>query len=232
MKRLFAATLLAMLLCACQMQPSEPSTEPIPTVTETRQTNAPVTIYSGATKHFLGDRGNGYDFSWEAEFPLEYVMIHFCSAVVEHPDDPYNMEYVRQTFIDADVSIHYIIDREGTVFCYVPESRRAWHAGVGEWLDDERYTNKMNFYSVGIELVGIGSQKDMAQFMTKSNYRKLDKSLIGFTDAQYDALKLLVEDVCRRNNIPLNREHVIGHQDFSPKKSDPGELFDWSRILP
>jgi dimethylamine--corrinoid protein Co-methyltransferase len=35
-----------------------------------------------------------------------------------------------------------------------------------------------------------------------------------------------------RNGIPMDREHVIGHQEYSPKKSDPGELFDWSKLIP
>ena len=57
-------------------------------------------------------------------------------------------------------------------------------------------------------------------------------AVLSLDPIAYDALKLLVADICQRNNIPLDREHVIGHQEFSPKKTDPGELFDWSRILP
>jgi len=78
----------------------------------------------------------------------------------------------------------------------------------------------------------MGSMSDMAPYLTKSEYKALDQSLMGFTDAQYDALKLLVADICRRNNIPLDRQHVIGHEEYNPRKNDPGELFDWSRILP
>ena len=86
--------------------------------------------------------------------------------------------------------------------------------------------------SMGIEVVGIGSEDDMSIYMSSSEYQTLDDSLKGFTDAQYEALKGLVSDICNRNNIPLNREHVIGHEDYSPQKTDPGELFDWSRIIP
>jgi len=241
MKRILACLLLALLLWGCTA--AQPETTEEPTQTTVLPTTEPetvppttqpprITVYPGAVEHYLGELGNGHDFSWEQEFPPEYVMIHFCSAVVNHRDDPYNMEYVRQTFIDADVSIHYILDRDGTVYCYVPEDRTAWHAGKGEWLGDEKYTNKMNKYSIGIEVVGMGSMSDMAPYLTKSEYKALDQSLMGFTDAQYDALKLLVADICRRNNIPLDRQHVIGHEEYNPRKNDPGELFDWSRILP
>lgn len=225
---------LILILSGCRQSSQPPKTTP-PTTEETTiapTTQPPrVTVYPGAVEDYLGVLGNGYDFSWEQVAPPEYVVIHFCSAVVDHPDDPYKMEYVRQTFIDADVSVHYIVERDGTVHCYVPEDRTAWHAGKGQWLDDEKYTNKMNLYSIGIELVGIGSQADMSLYMTKKEYGALDKSLLGFTDAQYISLKALLEDICLRNNIPMDRQHVIGHEEYNPAKNDPGELFDWSRII-
>lgn len=188
-----------------------------------------ITVYPGATEYFLGEIT---DYSWEQEFPPEYVMIHFCSAVVNHFDDPYNHEYVRQTFTDAGVSVHYMVDREGQIFCYIPEDRSAWHAGYGTWLDDEKYTNKMNKYSIGIEVMGMGTYEEMSGYLHKWQYNKIPKEDLGFTEAQYEALKDLVADICTRHDIPLDRDHVIGHEEFSPKKSDPGDLFDWSRIVP
>ena len=226
--------LLALLLVGCTAQ-EEPPAEPqiAQALQECSAEQADKVIVSPyAVEHYLGELGNGHDFSWEQEFPPEYVMIHFCSAVVNHRDDPFNMEYVRQTFIDADVSIHYILDRDGTIYCYVPEDRTAWHAGKGTWLDDEKYTNKMNMYSIGIEVVGIGSQEDMSIYLSKASYNALPAEYKGFTEEQYAALKLLVEDICARNGIPLDREHIIGHEEYSPKKNDPGQLFNWDRIVP
>ena len=229
MKKLALLLLVAVCLVGCRQQEKKETVKIEEAVPCVAGQAARITVYPGAQEDYLGQI---YDYSWDKPNRSEYVMLHFCSAVVDHPEDPYRMEYVRKTFIDADVSIHYIIDRAGTVYCYIPEDRVAWHAGKGQWAGDEKYTDKMNFYAIGIELVGIGSAKDMSLYMTKENYNKLDKSLRGFTDAQYISLKALVEDICCRNGIPMDREHVIGHEDYSSRKKDPGELFDWDRLLP
>ena len=227
---------LVLCLAACGKKEPVPQKMPVtpppaqPVVAEPVEVKKPqVVMYPGAVRDYLGD---GYNFSWEQEFPPELVMIHFCSAVMIHRDDPYNLQAVRQTFIDADVSIHYLVDRDGTIYCYVPENRSAWHAGVGEWLGEEKYKNNLNRYSIGIELMAIGSQKDMSLYLTEAEYNALDPAFIGYTDEQYEALSALVADICQRHNIPLDRDHVIGHEEFSPNKNDPGELFDWSRIVP
>lgn len=234
MKKLLVFLLAVLLLTACTSGETDNRITPttVPTEAPTAPSTlppAPVTVYPGAVEHYLGWR-KGADFSWPRPGPPEIIMLHFCSAVVNHRDDPFNMTYIRQIFIDADVSIHYIIDREGTVYCYVPEDRAAWHAGTGMWGDD-KYTGSMNLYSIGIELVGIGSQSDMKSYLSAKAYKALDPSWYGFTDAQYTALKALVEDICQRNNIPMDRQHIIGHEEYNPKKHDPGQLFDWNRLL-
>ena len=170
-------------------------------------------------------------FSRERKENPEFVMIHFISAVVISREDPYNKDTVRSIFTDYEISVHYIIDRDGTVTCYIPEDRVAYHAGSGTWEDDPKYTNFMNDYAIGIEVMAIGSQDDMAQYLSADAYNALAPEHIGFTDAQYEALKALVQDICARNGIPMDRSHIIGHEEYSPAKTDPGALFDWSRLF-
>lgn len=186
-------------------------------------------VYKDAARYFLMPVEK---HSWPREHPPQCVLLHFTSAVVLDRDDPYNMDLIRQNFLNYDLSIHYIVDRDGTVYCYIPENRSAWHAGPGIWRGHPEQTDKLNHYSIGIEIVAIGSQKDMEPYFTGAEYRKIDPTLIGYTDAQYDALQKLVADICTRYDIPMTREYVLGHQDYSSTKTDPGELFDWSRILP
>ncbi|HBR32740.1 MAG TPA: N-acetylmuramoyl-L-alanine amidase [Clostridiales bacterium] len=171
------------------------------------------------------------DYSWEREYKPEFIMLHFCSNVVAEPQNPYDIKKVRQIFIDYEVSIHYIIDRDGTVYRYIPEDSVAWHAGKGIWDDTEKYTNDMNRYSIGIELLAIGSQSDMEQYMTKEQYSRLNSDDIGYTKAQYESLDILLDFICDENDIPRDKEHIIGHDEYNPNKTDPGELFDWDKVI-
>lgn len=171
------------------------------------------------------------EYSWERTNDVEFIMLHFCSDVVANPQNPYELTNVRQIFVDYEVSVHYIIDRDGIVYCYMPENRVAWHAGRGTWNNKEKYTNDMNRYSIGIEMLAIGSQSDMAQYMTEEQYLQLDESLIGYTEEQYASLDKMLDKICENNDISRDREHIIGHEEYSPLKSDPGELFDWNRIM-
>jgi N-acetylmuramoyl-L-alanine amidase len=109
----------------------------------------------------------------------------------------------------AQVSAHYVIDEDGTVFRLVAEERRAWHAGVSFWAG----RRDINGASIGIELVNPGHEW---------GYR-------AFPPAQMTALEALCRDILARHPIPAR--HVLGHSDVAPqRKEDPGELFDWARL--
>jgi N-acetylmuramoyl-L-alanine amidase len=110
---------------------------------------------------------------------------------------------------EAQVSAHYLIDENGTIWHLVAEERRAWHAGVAYWAG----RRDINGASIGIELVNPGHE---------FGYRPFPK-------AQMAALEELCRDILRRHPIPPR--HVLGHSDVAPlRKTDPGELFDWPRL--
>lgn len=60
----------------------------------------------------------------------------------------------------------------------------------------------------------------------------MDPSFIGYTDAQYNALNKLLENISiKYPKVKENRDHVVGHDEYAPeRKTDPGELFDWERL--
>lgn len=199
------------------------SAEPEPT-----EPAAPVTV-SPLAREWIMEPVEKY--SWEREAEPEYVLLHFSSNVTSDRKNPCDAGAVREIFVAQEVSANYLVDRDGTIWCLIPEDRCAWHAGVGTWNGEERFVNKMNYYSFGIEMVAVGSKKDMAQYLTASEYAEVPADCIGYTDAQYEAVRALAADLCERHSIPLDRAHVIGHEEYSPSKCDPGELFDWSRVI-
>ena len=109
----------------------------------------------------------------------------------------------------AKVSAHWVIDEDGAVLALVPETRRAWHAGVAGWGD----IDDVNGYSIGIELVNPGHEW---------GYRT-------FPQAQIGALIDLASAILDRHALPATA--VIGHSDVAPaRKTDPGELFPWAQL--
>ena len=101
------------------------------------------------------------------------------------------------------VSSHFFIRRDGELIQFVSCLKRAWHAGVSQWLGRER----CNDFSIGIELEG-------------DDYSP-------FEEAQYVALNQLLRAL--RAIYPITG--VTGHSDIAPgRKTDPGPFFDWSRV--
>jgi len=119
------------------------------------------------------------------------------------------------------VSAHYVVPEaprvengEPVVWQLVPESQRAWHAGVSSWQG----TTELNAASLGIENVNRGPT-DTPQGRTWQPY----------PPAQVDALIRLAKDIVTRYGIAPTR--VVGHSDIAPqRKTDPGPLFPWKQL--
>ncbi|HTL30867.1 MAG TPA: N-acetylmuramoyl-L-alanine amidase [Tepidisphaeraceae bacterium] len=167
---------------------------------------------------------------------VDTIVLHFSSDLVSHPDHPYDVENQIQIYDKANVSAHYLIDREGTIYKLVDEKRAAWHAGKGSLPWDKTRTS-MNSSSIGIEMLAVGSKDDMAPlFMSAKKYdgfAKKHPEWIGFTDAQYASLEWLISDIQSRwPEIKHDEHHIIGHEDWAGRKrrTDPGQTFDWKAI--
>lgn len=161
-----------------------------------------------------------------------HIVLHFISNASNNPENPYVYEEVREIFIDYDVSPHYMIDRDGKIYFLLPESRAARHAGKGGIEDYPEYDDHLNKYSIGIELMAIGTQEEMQLMMSPEHYKQIPKEYIGYTEAQYQALNLLIDNIISRNKeIKRDRLHIIGHDEYAPdRKTDPGELFNWEKL--
>lgn len=169
--------------------------------------------------------------STERTNPISHVVLHFASNALNKPDNPYLIEDTYNIFKNAGVSANYVIDRNGKIYRFVPENRVAYHAGPGQLSGFPEYTDRLNHHSVGIELLGIGTREEMIPMITAERFDLIDSSLYGFTEAQYQALNTLLNDILSRNPaIQKNRNHIVGHDEYAPDKTDPGRLFNWSKI--
>jgi N-acetylmuramoyl-L-alanine amidase len=134
-------------------------------------------------------------------FAIDMVVIHVtegdAASVVSWFSNP-----------SADVSAHYMVRKDGVVVQFVDEADTAWHAGrVVEPTADlviERQGWNPNGYSIGIEHEGDGTHE--------------------LTDAQRASSIALIQDICARHSIPIDRRHIVGHHEIFKPKTCPGAI--------
>jgi AmpD protein len=149
---------------------------------------------------------------------INLIVIHSISL----PPKIYNCNHIEKFFLnkldfslhsfyqeiqDIKVSAHILIKRSGEVIQFVPFNKRAWHAGKSSFkgVDD------CNNFSIGIELEG-----------SDDDYYEED---------QYKTLCNLTSVLMSEYNL-ITKDRIKGHSDIAPgRKTDPGNLFDWSRYL-
>jgi N-acetylmuramoyl-L-alanine amidase len=152
---------------------------------------------------------------------VEMVVIH-CT---ELPDLAMAREYGERVLYDsgAGASGHYYIDRDGSIYRYVPGTRVANHV------------RGHNPHSIGIELVNLGRYPEWwdsrRQTMTEP-----------YPPAQLAALRALLAEL--RLDFP-RLQLIAGHEQLDtarlpatddpaldvPRKLDPGPLFPWADVL-
>lgn len=216
--------LLALVLSGC----SDRVQEEVVARAEVKKPSASIEVEIPVKKDFMPN----LNFVPRSNEPT-HIVLHFISNAGNDPYNPYKYEDIRNIFIDYDVSPHYMIDRDGEIYFLLPESRAARHAGKGKIEGYNDYDDTLNKYSIGIELMAIGSEAEMQQMMSSEHYRKIPAEHIGYTEAQYQALNLLIDDILARNSmIKRDRKHIIGHDEYAPdRKTDPGSLFEWKKIV-
>jgi N-acetyl-anhydromuramyl-L-alanine amidase AmpD len=118
----------------------------------------------------------------------------------------------------ATTSAHYVVSKLGEIVQMVPEANVASHAGHGAF----------NGYGIGIEHAGFSKNWTYPQ-------------------AEYEASAKLVADIAKRNRIPIDAEHIVGHSQVPIKATsldvcsatsrlcggvsqhdDPGPNWDWT----
>ncbi|MFE3162775.1 N-acetylmuramoyl-L-alanine amidase [Streptomyces sp. NPDC059224] len=108
---------------------------------------------------------------------------------------------------------HYVMrSSDGAVTQMVPTKDLAFHAG--------NYST--NMHSIGIEHEGYAAH-----------------GATWYTEAQYEATAELVKYLAARFGIPLDRQHIVGHDNVAGPNSslvsgmhwDPGPSWDWNHLM-
>lgn len=134
----------------------------------------------------------------------KYIIVHHTGSLSDMgnvsylanrvANDPYNYN-LRQNY----VSCHDTITTNGTIYSHALYDRCTWHAWSSSWNWDVW----INYYWIGIEIVGYGDH---------------------FTDAQRDSVRWLISSLMKNYNIPA--ENVLRHKDISPgRKIDVDDQF-------
>lgn len=125
----------------------------------------------------------------------------FFTNTLDIEADPYFAEIA-----NMKVSAHLLIRRDGSIVQYVPFNKRAWHAGVSCFEGRQR----CNDYSIGIELEGTDDK--------------------AYEDIQYQILQQIIT-LLAQTYPGIQPDRIVGHCDIAKgRKTDPGAVFDWSRI--
>lgn len=114
----------------------------------------------------------------------------------------------------APVSVHYYIDKAGTISRLVDDANIAWHAGRSTWVVDGKqipYETGCNGVSIGIELENLNDGYD------------------PYPQAQYDAALWLVRHLVQTYAIP--RTQLVRHLDIAPQRKTDPRAFPWEQFV-
>jgi beta-N-acetylhexosaminidase len=145
------------------------------------------------------------------------IIVEHWTAVM-NLEDSFNRLYPQKLLTDRkdiaaasalNVSAHYLIDRDGTIYQLMPDNWMARHV-IG-----------LNYSAIGIENVGGEENKkeDLTQAQIKANI-----ALVKYLKAKYPSIEYLIGHYEYREmeKNPLWLERDAGYRT---KKADPGEKF-------
>jgi N-acetylmuramoyl-L-alanine amidase len=138
-------------------------------------------------------KGSPNFWSGRQDHKPEGIVIHIMAGTLIGTDAWFNNP-------KSQVSAHYGIGKKGEVHQYVKEEDSAWHAGKVSNQNALLVKPNINpnLYTIGIEHEGSESDE--------------------WTEEMKNASATLIRDICIRWNIPIDRNHIIGHYQITSKK--------------
>ena len=135
---------------------------------------------------------------------IKYIILHHTATI------NYNVAY--KALVATKNSVHYMIEKDGTIHYLVDEKFKANHAGAVNGFS-------WNDASIGIEIVNTGYAND------------------PYTDEQYEALNVLIPSIISRwPQLSFDDINVRAHYESTAVsnrglgKFDPSPNFKWGKI--
>lgn len=139
--------------------------------------------------------------------------------------------------IKTQASVHFVIDRDGTIVQLVPTNRTAAHAGQGIWMGQSGLNNR----SIGIEFINEGRLQhndggegsEGPRFFVSGGQKIPINEGIGingsddvtvwhrYTSSQIAAAEALARALAKAHKI----SDIIGHCNIDARRVDPGPAF-------
>lgn len=136
-------------------------------------------------------------------FKPELVVIHIMDGTLSGTDSWFASPI-------SQVSAHYGIGDKGEIHQYVKEEDTAWHAGVemNPTFKLRKPGVNANKYTIGIEHEGKADTTWSVEMMKAS--------------------AALIREICTRWNIPMDRDHIIGHYEIcTPRRANCPAVNKW-----
>jgi len=152
------------------------------------------------------------NFGNKRSVPIDMIIVHVTQGSAKSAADWFAMDHKPSG--KGPSSAHYIIDEKGGVIQSVPDDYVAYHAG----------NSKINGRSIGIEIAGWVDKKET------------------FSPVVMKTLAALTVSLVKKYNIPVDRTHIIGHNEVPDEKdpskkggstghTDPGPFFPWDAYM-
>lgn len=136
---------------------------------------------------------------------------HKPEVIVIHATDgffPGDLEWLRGA-PGSQVSSHYLIAPEGTVYALVDDFKTAWHAGL--------VVNP----TAPLKMEGLGIVNPNLYTLGIETSLKIPGTIKA---EQWAMLKELVRSLCEKHQIPIDRKHIWAHKEIRADKACPGSI--------
>jgi len=172
---------------------------------------------------FGWDSFKAYDKAIDKDPTLE-GKVHKQMIVLQFSVSP-DLNSALQALDKSSLSVHFIVDKDGSVTQLVDIYYRAYALGVGD-LAEGSFLHPKD--STGQDIKHAAVKDNLNSFAI--SIMNVNNGKEPLTDSQKRSTAILMDDLC--NNVPtLDAKKVIGHCDWTPgRQVSPGPYLPWQEF--